>query len=92
MFTLTQRYWECMLSRVIIIGKAPKELVDMLGYNPVIDLDKDRFANQVKDILEHIEDYQDLVDKNHKNALEKGDWKMRINEIMKIMNEFGYNI
>ena len=38
--TLTQRYWECMLSRVIIIGKAPKELVDILGYNPVVDLDK----------------------------------------------------
>ena len=36
--TLTQRYWECMLSRIVMVGKAPKELIDLIGYNPVIPL------------------------------------------------------
>lgn len=37
--TLTQRYWENMLSRTLMVGHAPKELVDLIGYNPCIELD-----------------------------------------------------
>lgn len=37
--TLTQRYWEAMLSRIVMIGHAPKELVDLLGYNPCIEME-----------------------------------------------------
>ena len=35
--TLTQRYWESMLSRNIIVGQAPEELIELIGYNPVIN-------------------------------------------------------
>jgi len=90
--TLTQRYWECMLSRVIIIGKAPQELVDLIGYNPVIELEKDNFAVQVKDIQEHLEDYQKLVDKNREMALKHGDWKLRVEEMKGRLVEFGYEL
>ena len=81
-----------MLSRVIIIGKAPKELVDILGYNPVISLDRENFANQVKDILEHVEDYQDLVDKNREMALKLGDWKERAKAIKGELLNKGYKL
>lgn len=37
--TLTQRYWENMLSRTLMVGHAPKELVDLIGYNPCIELE-----------------------------------------------------
>lgn len=37
--TLTQRYWEAMLSRMVMIGHAPKELVDLIGYNPCIEIE-----------------------------------------------------
>ena len=90
--TLTQRYWECMLSRVIIIGKAPKELVDILGYNPVVDLDKEHFAEQVEDILAHLEDYQELVDRNRNMAMKLGDWKCRIAQMRETLAELGYEI
>ena len=89
--TFTQRYWECMLSRVVIIGKAPKELIDILGYNPVIDLDKDHFAEQVLDVLGHLEDYQNLVDKNRKMALRFGDWKNRVEFMRQKLQELGYS-
>ena len=40
--TLTQRYWETMLSRTVIVGHAPKELIDICGYNPVLELPDDK--------------------------------------------------
>lgn len=90
--SLTQRYWECMLSRIVMVGKAPKELIDLIGYNPVIDMDFSRPSSQILEILDHIENYQELVDKNRYTALEKGDWTLRVWEIMKWLESIGYNI
>lgn len=90
--TLTQRYWECMLSRIVMLGHAPKELVDLIGYNPVVELDSDYATEQVKDILTHIEDYQFLVDKNRETALRMGSWSDRIQEVMKWLKSCGYEI
>lgn len=85
--TLTQRYWEAMLSRIVIVGHCPKELEELIGYNPVIEAPLNppqggRTANElILDILEHIEDYQELVDKNRETALRMGEWKLRIKGI-----------
>ena len=90
--TLTQRYWECMLSRMVMLGHAPKELVDLIGYNPVVELDVEHTAEQVQEILAHIEDYQPLVDKNRETALKMGDWSVRMQEVMKWLKDCGYEI
>jgi hypothetical protein len=80
--TLTQRYWEAMLSRMVIIGHCPQELKDLIGYNPVIEYDySTEAASQIENILCHIEDYQSLVDKNRYAALKHGDWKIRMRKI-----------
>lgn len=89
--TLTQRYWECMLSRMVMVGHAPKELVDLIGYNPVIELNREHSDEQIHDILSHIEDYQELVDKNREMALQKGDWTQRMKDVMEYLNNCGYN-
>lgn len=90
--TLTQRYWECMLSGVVILGRAPQELIDIVGYDPVVRLDKDNANTQILDILGHIEDYQELVDKNRETALKYGDWKLRIKQMMEKLRELGYEV
>lgn len=116
--TLTQRYWEAMSSRMVIVGHAPKELIDVVGYNPVIELDSINenynendnsgmnenynynekqegtldAGEQICDILEHIEDYQELVDRNRRVALEMGDWKGRMKEVMVWLQQQGYEI
>ena len=90
--TLTQRYWECMLSRIVMIGRAPKELVDFIGYNPVIDIDKQHAEEQVLHILNNIEDYQQLVDKNYETAQKKADWSHRMKEVMSWLKSIGYTI
>lgn len=88
--TLTQRYWECMLSRMVMVGQAPKELTELIGYNPVIEIDKEHFTEQILNILTYIDDYQKLVDKNHEVALRYGDWSVRMREIINWLQECGY--
>lgn len=90
--TLTQRYWENMLSRMVMVGHAPKELVDLIGYNPVIEIDREHVNEQIFDILSHIEDYQVLVDKNRETALRIGSWDYRIKQVMEWLKGHGYEV
>lgn len=79
--TLTQRYWECMFSRALILGHAPKELIELLGYNPVIEVDWSNLENQIEDVLNNIDTYQELVDRNYVEAFKKGTWVSRLSLI-----------
>ena len=90
--TLTQRYWENMLSRIVMVGHAPKELVDLIGYNPVIEMNIGHSKEQIMDIVAHIGDYQELVDRNRMVALEMGDWQLRMKEVMNWLRSLGYTI
>lgn len=86
--TLTQRYWECMFSRMVMVGHAPQELVDFIGYNPVIELREDISAEAlIRDVLEHIDDYQELVDKNRETAERLGSWDVRMEWLMEELRE-----
>ncbi len=86
--TLTQRYWECMFSRMVMVGHAPQELVDFIGYNPVVELRSDITAEDlIKDVLLHIGDYQVLVDRNRRVAEEKGTWNVRMKWLMGRLSE-----
>lgn len=88
--TLTQRYWECMLSRMVMVGIAPKELTDLIGYNPVIPFDEQHASEQVWDIINHIEDYQELVDKNRETALMLASWEPRMQQVKQFLTECKY--
>lgn len=95
--TLTQRYWEAMLSRMVIVGHCPKELEELIGYNPVVELssnDNDTakaYDNEklILDVIEHIEDYQELVDRNREVALRMGDWKVRMEQVREWLRATG---
>ena len=90
--TLTQRYWECMLSRIVMVGHAPKELVDLVGYNPVVEMDMEHDLEQVDALLTHIEDYQPLVDRNRETALRLGSWDIRMRQVMEWLRGVGYEV
>lgn len=91
--TLTQRYWEAMLSRMIIIGHAPQELIDICGYNPVIELPGDirQVMLLIHEIIDNIESYQEFVDRNRYVALEKGLWNNRFSCVLDFLGTSGYN-
>ena len=64
----------------------------VIGYNPVIDIDYDHFADQVYDIVAHVEDYQPLVDKNREVALQMAPWEIRMKQVMEWLKGLGYDI
>lgn len=88
--TLTQRYWEAMLSRCLILGRAPGELIELIGYDPVINVDWQNPEKQMEIILSNITDYQELVDRNYAVALQKAPWSSRIVDLVEILNGEGY--
>lgn len=90
--TMTQRYWECMLSRTLILGRAPAELLDFMGYNPVIEVDWSNPPKQLNEILDSIDSYQELVDKNYAFALEHSSWNSRVPYIKACLEKAGYTI
>lgn len=95
--TLTQRYWECMLARMVMVGHAPRELVDLIGYNPVVEIPVDKHASEaytarILDILAHPADYQPLVDRNRATALRLGDWTLRMRQVMAWLEGLGYSV
>lgn len=90
--TLTQRYWEAMLSRVVMVGHAPSELVELVGYTPVIELDCERPTRQIEGILRRINDYQVFVDRNRRAALAMGDWSKRMTRLKQFLLECGYQL
>lgn len=90
--TLTQRYWECMLSRIVMVGRAPKELIDLIGYNPVVDWDGNDASLLVTDILNNIEEYQELVDRNCEIARKMAPWEIRMKSVMEYLKKKGYDV
>lgn len=90
--TLTQRYWECMLSRTLMVGRAPKELIGLIGYDPVVPIYWKNPIEQIEEIIQHIGDYQQLVDRNREAALKYGDWSLRAQDIRQWLEECGYRV
>lgn len=89
--TVTQRYFECMASRCLIVGHCPTELRDVYGYNPVIELDLLRPTRHLCEILDTIHDYQPLVDRNYEMTRKVGTWDRRIRDMISILRERGYD-
>lgn len=75
--TLTQRYLEAAAAGCLIIGSAPGDLVDLFGYNPVVEVDWTNPHRQLLDVLENVEDHQSLVDRNRLRVSEVGSWTVR---------------
>lgn len=88
--TMTQRYLEGLGSGCLVLGKAPQELIDLFGYNPVIEVDWQDPLGQVTTLLANIEDYQDFCDKNFERVKTVGDWSHRTNLILDFVTLKGF--
>jgi hypothetical protein len=47
-------------------------------------------AGQIEHILDHIDDYQDLVDRNHAAVLQRGSWDVRLRQLLDELAARGY--
>jgi hypothetical protein len=85
--TVTYRYFEAMASGCLIWGKCPQELLDLFGYNPVIDADQRDPYGQVDEILRTIGQYQELISRNYQKLLEVGTWSRRARDMIEVINQ-----
>jgi len=84
--TATHRYFESFASRALVLGHAPDELLDLFGYNPVVEIDWQRPAEQLLALLSDISTWQAHVDRNYQRVLEVGDWAQRAATIMSVLS------
>lgn len=85
--TVTHRYFESMASGCIILGKCPQELLDIFGYNPVIEADWHDPYGQIDEILQNLGNYQDLVRCNYQRTIEVGTWRLRASSMIAAINQ-----
>lgn len=90
--TATFRYFESMASKCLIVGHAPAELVDLYGYNPVVEADMADPAGQLQSILSDVGRYQALVDRNFTRTLQVGTFESRARQIAGTLLENGYRL
>lgn len=75
--TFTHRYLESMASGCLVLGHAPADLIDLFGYNPVIEADMADSPGQLRAIVGDLGAYQALVDRNLDAVKKVGDWSSR---------------
>ena len=62
--------------------------MDFIGYNSVIELMGDISAEAlIREVMEHVSDYQELVDKNRETAERLGSWNVRMEWLMEELRE-----
>jgi hypothetical protein len=74
---MTQRFLESMALGCIPLGDNPPDLVNLMGYEPVVPVDEADPVPQILKILQNPEVYQDLVQRNWIRVGEVGTWKSR---------------
>lgn len=88
--TMTMRYFEAMLSGCLIVGHAPRELVELAGYDPVVEMDMADPAGQLRTMLADIGRWQPLVDRNLRRAREIASWDARMPALFRALRRHGY--
>lgn len=88
--TATHRYFEGLASKNILLGHTPAELIDLMGFDPGIPADMNDPLGQIHSILNNIDQYQAMVDRNYARFLEVGTWDSRVKMICDELHRRGY--
>lgn len=83
--TMTVRYLQSMVSKCLIVGHAPEEMIRLFGYNPVIEIERQDPGNQLRFILKNYGDYLSLVEQNYSAVIEHHTWRRRWMQILGLM-------
>lgn len=62
--TMTQRYLQSMASGCLLLGTSPPEMVELMGYDPVVAADLDDPAGQIRSICADPGAYAPLIARN----------------------------
>ena len=88
--TVTHRYFESIASRCVIVGRCPRELADLFGYNPVVEADRNDPAGQIEAILRDPAAHAERVERNYRRLMEVGTWEVRVATLLGELRKRGY--
>jgi hypothetical protein len=71
-----------MASRCLVVGKMPADMSPLFDYLPIVEIDERRPAEQLLEILDHFDDYAELIERNHEEVVRRHTWARRW-EVMK---------
>lgn len=83
--TMTIRYLQSIVSKCLILGYAPKEMIDLFGYNPLIEIDMKNSVRQMQSILNNFYEYIPLIEKNYETVLNNHTWNHRWQQILSLL-------
>lgn len=86
--TMTVRYLQSMASKCLVLGHAPKEMVELFGYNPVLEIDYNDPVGQIQSILQNYDSYNHLIEKNYFVVVTNHTWQKRWEQIKSIYQEY----
>lgn len=85
--TMTQRYLETLGSGALAVGACPKELADLMGFDPVVRLNLDDPARHLLEILDTLPKYQEMVDRAVVRVREIGTFQQRASDMLRAIAE-----
>lgn len=88
--TVTFRYFEAMAAGCVPVGRAPKELCDLFGYNPVVEASPETLPSTVMDIVLNPARYAPLVAQNRQRLDEVGTWRHRVGAALEWLKSQGF--
>ncbi|MEO5588404.1 MAG: glycosyltransferase [Gemmatimonadaceae bacterium] len=83
--TMTTRYLQSMASGCLVLGKAPAEMIELFGYNPVIEIDMNDPAGQIIGLLDEYELHLPLIEKNRDHVLRDHTWRNRWEQVAAVL-------
>lgn len=83
--TMTIRYLQSMVSKCLVLGHAPIEMIHLFGYNPVIEIDFSNPQDQILNILNNFNEYTSLIEKNYQTVVQHHTWISRWIKIEEII-------
>tara|TARA_R110002124_G_scaffold148665_1_gene314326 strand:- start:111 stop:1088 length:978 start_codon:yes stop_codon:yes gene_type:complete len=86
--TVTNRYFQSMASKCLIVGECPPELKVLFGYDPVITLNSSNLENEILEILENYSKYYLLIEKNFETVRKLHSWNNRWEQMKAIINQY----
>ena len=75
--TMTNRYFQSMVSKCLIVGIKPEEMNYLFDYEPVIQIDFNNPVEQILNILQNFSDYIPLIERNYQECITRHTWQNR---------------
>lgn len=85
--TITIRYLQSMLSKCLIVGHAPLEMVRLFGYNPVVEMDDNNPCAQLVELLKDHDNFIPLIERNYHEVHKNHTWERRWEEMKRLLFE-----